>query len=151
MTPAGAPASRAVPGVPEVNTHREKRGKQSKNPFDNTATFMYIFSWACWKMGLVLMQRWRGCWLPGTLRVPPASRSRAPPGYSLDPHHGGVGGLSGLMALVPGGHPTPQLLSSTCCHQGKHRPFDLGFQNPADVHMPLCICRFFCVLRSPVW
>lgn len=30
MTPAGAPASRAVPRVPEVNTHREKREEQSK-------------------------------------------------------------------------------------------------------------------------
>lgn len=85
MTPAGAPASRAVPGVPEVNTHREKRGKQSKNPFDNTATFMYIFSWACWKMGLVLMQRWRGCWLPGTLRVPPASPLPGAPRLQLGP------------------------------------------------------------------
>jgi hypothetical protein len=31
VTPAGARAGRAVPGVPEVNTHGEKREEQSKN------------------------------------------------------------------------------------------------------------------------
>lgn len=40
------------PRVPEVNTHREKTEKQSKNPFENTSTLMYIFPWARQKMGL---------------------------------------------------------------------------------------------------
>lgn len=31
-------------GVPEVNTPRGKIEEQSKNPFQNTSTFMYIFS-----------------------------------------------------------------------------------------------------------
>lgn len=43
MTPAGALASRAVPRVSEVNTHRKKREEESKNPFENTSTFMHIF------------------------------------------------------------------------------------------------------------
>lgn len=54
------------PRVPEVNTHREKREEPSKNPFENTSTFMYICSRARWKMGLVLRRRRRRL-LPGTL------------------------------------------------------------------------------------
>lgn len=102
------------PRVPEVNTHREKREEQSKNPFENTSTFMYICSRARWKMGLGLRRRRRRRrLLSGTL----GSRRLWGPsslGLGLGTRHGGDGGPRGLPAQVPPvGIPCPAALR-TC-------------------------------------
>lgn len=69
--PSRCSSARSRPGVPKVNTHREKREEQSKNPFENTSTLMYmVFFLGVLANGpLVRMQRWRGCRPPGALEI----------------------------------------------------------------------------------
>lgn len=153
MTPAGAPAGRAVPGVPEVNTHREKEKSEAKTHLKTHQPLCIFFPGRVGKRALVSLQ---GCRAAGCLEIwkfPPASQASAappPPRLWLGPLPQRGRGLRGRTAHVPPvGSPDPAVVHLPT---GWEVPSpNLCFQNPANIHTPLSSCSSFRVLSGPVW
>lgn len=113
--PSRCSGRRAVPGVPEVNTHREKREERSKTHLKTHQPLCIFFSWACWKLGL-FSTRCGGGGAAGCLELPRPlpPQPPTPTGWvALTLATMRPGGSGPDCSSPSRGHPRAQLLS-TC-------------------------------------